>query len=725
MGGIGIWCMHFIGNRAVILGDGDPHIQIYYSMAFTGISFALPVCVLLIAFYAVGVEEKAGYIRILMGGILTGSAVCGMHYVGQLGIANYKCSYHVGSVVGSAIIAIFASTSALGIFFRWRATWTDVWWRRGICGCLLAVAVSGMHWTATAGTSYREHDETIRHGTPLSRSQTVIICAVLSCASCVFLSACAIVAGGNRRKSTIRARQLVLSCAFFDPAGRIMVTPQAVLPSRKIVERYVGKTFKDDDLTRTHPAFLWAFRASRNWKLVKDLVPFMKNRLESEEVVVQRHALTQGVGVDKDTELQETNFDTLFKQLFCTTAQELSDELRQPLQDLGMLYDDVLTTTASISRLSRAIGNSLPRKGQLLFTVRQLNKQEAARFAASGFRFATIEHVTSPLSRRIHVPSTALGTHLRDMRDYATTSRNFEQGVHLISFVMRPTIHDHFEVLTAKGVGNPLPSSTLAIKRLRIPHLKFLSHLDGWTISACLEWLISDTARAYHDVEELREQLVQAMIELTKSFPPDIRPMARFSARPLIAPCRGSRLSDEQNCILLPFCVVGSLDTQTPTPDFAFTPFRLFRVQQQVNDGVSDRDGFSKELSQELFYTNIRSTSLTESDLTQSARSMLRLLPSRKQLPSDGPPTASQSRESLVDTSSINEIMVRREVKVDVAKFEETATQSSLGTLSSRTTVVAGEMTATTYVDELYSLCYGPSIRLRPDTMFSHVSGVV
>lgn len=171
--------MHFIGNRAIVLGNGEADLQIMYNVAFTGTSFVLPVAVLLAAFYSVGVEQKASYIRILLGGLLTGSSVCGMHYVGQLGISNYKCSYHAANVVGSAIIAVFSSTTALGIFFRWRATWTDSWWRRGICACLLACAVSGMHWTAAVGTVYRERDESMRNGSQLSRSQVVIICAVL------------------------------------------------------------------------------------------------------------------------------------------------------------------------------------------------------------------------------------------------------------------------------------------------------------------------------------------------------------------------------------------------------------------------------------------------------------------------------------------------------------------------------------------------------------------
>ncbi|KAE8146401.1 hypothetical protein BDV25DRAFT_51582 [Aspergillus avenaceus] len=721
MGGVGIWCMHFIGNRAIVLGNGESSVQILYSMTFTGVSFVLPVVVLLAAFYAIGASEKAGYARIFTGGLLTGSSVCGMHYVGQLGIANYKCSYRSANVVGSAIIAIFASTTALGIFFRWRATWTDSWWRRGVCGCLLAAAVSGMHWTAAVGTSYREHDESVKRGGQLSRTQTVIICSVLACVACGVLSCCAIVAGGNRRKWRTQAQQLVLSCAFFDPEGRIMVTPHALLPSRKIVDRYIGRTFNDDDLTRTHPAFLWAVRASRNWKLLKDVVPLMRGRIESDEATMEQY-ISKGVVSDQETELQ-SNFDDLFKRHFCVTAKDLADEVRQPLEDLGMLYDHVLATSTPSSRFSRAMGYSRIRtgKGQMLFTVRQLKKHESSRLAAAGFRFTTIENVTTILSRRIHVPTTSLGGHLRDMRDYAVSHRIFEPGVHLISFIMRPTIHDHFEVLTAKGIGNPLPSATLSTKRLQIQHLELIAHMEGWTMPTCLDWLKSRAARAYKDVDDFREQLIHAISTLSSTLPPDTNLASKLSARPLIAPCRMSRISDGQNCILLPFCVVGTLDTQNSNPDYNFTPLRLFRVQQQTNDGVTDNDGFAKELGQELLYSSTRPSTGADSDMTDSIRSKLRFWQPRK-LPESA---KTVSLESLSENTLTPEIMVRKEVKVDVAKMTEPAFEPTLGRHASQTTVVAGDMASNTYVDELYNLCYSPGVRLRPDPGFHRLSSAV
>jgi NO-binding membrane sensor protein with MHYT domain len=145
MGGISIWCMHFIGNRAVVLGSGVRIFQIAYNPGYTALSFFVPILVLLAAFLAVGSNDSVSWIRLVLGGTLAGLAICGMHYLGQAGISNYTSVYNIGNVVGSAIIAIFASITALTVFFLLRATWTNSWWKRAGTGAILAGAVSGMH----------------------------------------------------------------------------------------------------------------------------------------------------------------------------------------------------------------------------------------------------------------------------------------------------------------------------------------------------------------------------------------------------------------------------------------------------------------------------------------------------------------------------------------------------------------------------------------------------
>jgi NO-binding membrane sensor protein with MHYT domain len=171
--------MHYIGNRAIVLGDGQPQLQIVYSAGFTVISFFMPIAVLFLAFASVGSNATMNTTRVVLGGALTGFAVCGMHYLGQAGIANYDCVYPIPFVIGAVIIAVAASITALCVFFLFRLAWDTRWWRRPICAIVLASAVSGMHWLASAGTQYRLKKVDSRFVNSVSSALTVIIVLVL------------------------------------------------------------------------------------------------------------------------------------------------------------------------------------------------------------------------------------------------------------------------------------------------------------------------------------------------------------------------------------------------------------------------------------------------------------------------------------------------------------------------------------------------------------------
>lgn len=173
MGGIAIWSMHYIGNRAIDIGDGDPQLQIAYSSGFTALSFFMPIIVLIAAFVAIGTNESVSWWRVAIGGTLAGAAICGMHYLGNASISNYVCIYNAANVVGAALIAVAASIIALSVFFVFRAAWTNSWWKRGMSAVLLAGAVSGMHWCASTGTQYKL--VALAGSNQLSRNTTVIV----------------------------------------------------------------------------------------------------------------------------------------------------------------------------------------------------------------------------------------------------------------------------------------------------------------------------------------------------------------------------------------------------------------------------------------------------------------------------------------------------------------------------------------------------------------------
>lgn len=165
---------HFIGNRAIDLADGQPELQVAYSSGFTAISFFVPILVLLAAFMAVGTNTVVSWWRLVAGGVLCGTAVCGMHYLGNASINNYSCVYQPAYVIGSAIIAIVASNVALAMFFVFRAMWANAWWKRVISAVVLAGAVSGMHWCASVGTRYRLKGIKPNGNEP-SRTGTVVV----------------------------------------------------------------------------------------------------------------------------------------------------------------------------------------------------------------------------------------------------------------------------------------------------------------------------------------------------------------------------------------------------------------------------------------------------------------------------------------------------------------------------------------------------------------------
>ena len=171
--------MHYIGNRAIKLGDGSRELQIEYNPGFTAGSFFLPIVVITMSFFVFNIKEDVTIPWTVTGGTMSGLAICGMHYLGLGGIANYGPVVAWRYVLGSAIIAIVASTLALGIFFYLKSTWTNSWWKRALCALLLAVAVSGSHWIATAGTEYRFKADTGGASNVLSRHVIVVVVLVL------------------------------------------------------------------------------------------------------------------------------------------------------------------------------------------------------------------------------------------------------------------------------------------------------------------------------------------------------------------------------------------------------------------------------------------------------------------------------------------------------------------------------------------------------------------
>lgn len=171
--------MHFIGNRSIILADGASELQMVFSPGYSFLSCLLPVIGLSFAFYIAECRISNALLHgvfVIICGVIAGVSIVAMHYVGNLGTKNYKLIYPRRYIVASSIIAIGDSMVALALFFYFQQKWINIFWKRFACATLLAVAVCGMHYTASVGCTY---ELKALGGKGTSRNTAVIVAAVL------------------------------------------------------------------------------------------------------------------------------------------------------------------------------------------------------------------------------------------------------------------------------------------------------------------------------------------------------------------------------------------------------------------------------------------------------------------------------------------------------------------------------------------------------------------
>jgi len=177
---VGIWAMHYIGNRAIVMGDGSSELQLVYNAGFTALSVFVPVGVLLIAFLIAGMRlkgKKTLPISLVVSGILSGLAVVGMHYIGNLGIRNYSVVFSPSHIAGAVIIACVSCVAVLSLFFMLQDLWLDKFLYRLFCAVIIAIAVTGMHFEASVATQYQlQNFDGANYG---GRNTNIIIATVL------------------------------------------------------------------------------------------------------------------------------------------------------------------------------------------------------------------------------------------------------------------------------------------------------------------------------------------------------------------------------------------------------------------------------------------------------------------------------------------------------------------------------------------------------------------
>jgi PAS domain S-box-containing protein len=142
--GAGIWTMHFIGMLAFRLP-----MAVHYDLALTATSLVLPMAVTGGAL-ALVMESRPSRARIAAGGLLMGSGIVTMHYLGMAAMEmGAAIRYDTSLVAASVAIAIVTSTAALSL-----ASGRDKVSGRLGSASILGVGIAGMHYTGMAAATF-------------------------------------------------------------------------------------------------------------------------------------------------------------------------------------------------------------------------------------------------------------------------------------------------------------------------------------------------------------------------------------------------------------------------------------------------------------------------------------------------------------------------------------------------------------------------------------------
>ena len=191
--GCGIWTMHFIAMLGFSVTDGT----IVYDVPLTLLSLVVAVVVVGLGVFYVGYRPQ-GRGTLLVGGVLTGVGVAGMHYMGMAAMnVNGTVDYKPLLVAASVGVGVFAATAALWMTLNIRGFWPSV-----LSALIAGVAVCAMHYTGMQAVTVRLSQAAHPSGVPAAEFALPLAVGIV-----VFLTAAAIVVAMSPHESDRRRRE--------------------------------------------------------------------------------------------------------------------------------------------------------------------------------------------------------------------------------------------------------------------------------------------------------------------------------------------------------------------------------------------------------------------------------------------------------------------------------------------------------------------------------------
>lgn len=154
--GLAIWSMHFLGMLACHLpGDYhfDPGLTLFsYIIAFITSTFAVWLTT----------RESLPIARLILGSVLMGLGIAGMHYTGMMGLIlhQYELHYEPLMVIFSVLIGVSGSGLAFSLIFKYKNATKNRILIQIAAAIAMALAIVGLHYTGMSATFFSQQGVT-------------------------------------------------------------------------------------------------------------------------------------------------------------------------------------------------------------------------------------------------------------------------------------------------------------------------------------------------------------------------------------------------------------------------------------------------------------------------------------------------------------------------------------------------------------------------------------
>ena len=426
-----------------------------------------------------------------------------------------------------------------------------------------------------------------------------------------------------------RAQQVVLACATFDESGRLLVSQGGLLPSQTITRQFHQRvcsflqahsstakqwqTF-DDEFTPSHPVFQWLFRVSRHWTGIAEIIPSMREHLQLTGYLSAQSPATTSDSRNSMESDDDSSYSATFRELFCVTAHEIAKSLDTGLQNLGVLYEEVVSTGTSVSLVKTVFKNSNKNiaaidgtpardvesglvspvqvgKGQLLVLTKQVDCAEVKRLESLGYHFASVELIGENLARSLQIPRDDLEAMVGRWKSFNKREPVIpESGIYLASFLLQPAPGARgMEVVVPRDNPHRLPMVKLTSNELTSRQLSILHAFNGHTLDDCLLKTRQRPGREWSEDDRFLERFHNRMLDLVRDVPESALQRAVFSSRQLDIAHGVVGQEDRSPSTMFAFCGIKEIYVQAPQSlTLKCIPMSFFQTQLRSYPGSPD-----------------------------------------------------------------------------------------------------------------------------------------